>query len=273
MPQVDVQWPSEDEDFDARTGTNGPAKTMTKAVPTVGKTDKLAPSGRTNLSAGPVTNAPGVSAGTSATKAAQPDPDPVVEREAAVLAAGVDNDPAAISQITVNAKSSKLPRPRSLLRMAGEAVLVALVAGLGLWSWSLYNDRNNLQSQVDKLNANPQSIVQKQTQALISKVGSLMQLPSGETPTVAEVSNAAQAKQQSAFFDNAQNGDRVLMYVKAGEAILYRPSTNKIVLVAPLVFNNTGASSTSSTTSKTSTTSTAPKTTGTTSTSSTGTSR
>lgn len=30
------------------------------------------------------------------------------------------------------------------------------------------------------------------------------------------------------------------MYAKAGEAILYRPSTNKIILVAPLTFNNVG---------------------------------
>ncbi len=108
------------------------------------------------------------------------------------------------------------------------------------------------------LNANPQAIIQKQTDAIINAVGQLMTLPTGETPTVATVSDANAAKQQSAFFDNAQNGDKVLMYVKAGEAILYRPSTNKIVLVAPLTLSSstTGTSTPTGTTSSTSKTTT-----------------
>jgi hypothetical protein len=28
------------------------------------------------------------------------------------------------------------------------------------------------------------------------------------------------------------------MYVKAGEAVLYRPTTNKVILVAPLTLTN-----------------------------------
>jgi hypothetical protein len=80
-----------------------------------------------------------------------------------------------------------------------------------------------------------------------------MQLPQGETPTVANVSDADAAKKQSAFFVDAQNGDKVLMYVKAGQAILYRPSTNKIIKVAPLTLTNSTTPATSSTTSNTST--------------------
>ncbi len=98
-----------------------------------------------------------------------------------------------------------------------------------------------LSSKVTTLESNPQIAIQKQTDELIAKVGALMQLPKDETPTIANVSDAAKAKQQSSFFDNAQNGDRVLMYVKAGQAILYRPSTSKIVLVAPLTFNAAAA--------------------------------
>ena len=92
----------------------------------------------------------------------------------------------------------------------------------------------SLKDQVAKLNSNPQIAIQKQTQALIAEVGRLIDLPKDEAPTVANVSDASQAKKQSAFFNNAQNGDKVLMYVKAGEAILYRPSTNKIILVTTL---------------------------------------
>jgi hypothetical protein len=138
-------------------------------------------------------------------------------------------------------KQPKVKQPGSMgnfLRLTFEVVLFVAVVGLGLLAWQLSSDKANLTKQLKAANANPQTIIQKQTDDLIQKVSKLIQLPTGETPTIANVSDAAQAKKQSAFFANAKNGDKVLMYVKAGEAILYRPSTNKIVLVAPLTFTN-----------------------------------
>jgi hypothetical protein len=127
---------------------------------------------------------------------------------------------------------------------------IAFVA-LSLSVWSVSKDRDTLQSQLSNINANPQKAVDRQTTALINTVGSLIQLPPNETPTVAEVSNAAQAKTQSNFFASAQNGDRALLYVNAKQAILYRPSTNKVILQAPLTFSSpatTGSLSTPGTT-------------------------
>lgn len=124
------------------------------------------------------------------------------------------------------------------------AVLLLLVVALGLQLVAAKRDNKNLQTQLASVQSNPQALVQKQSDDLVSKVSSLMKLPAGETPTVAAVSDAAAAKQQSPFFASAANGDKVLLYVKAGEAILYRPSTNKIILVAPLTFNNNQASTT-----------------------------
>lgn len=146
---------------------------------------------------------------------------------------------------------SKLGGFKPSKRVLVEAVLVLLVAALGAYTWSLYANNQNLNKELSALKNDPQKAVQQQTNDLIANVGKLIQLPKGETPTVAAVTNAAQAKQQSAFFNDAQNGDKVLLYVKAGEAILYRPSTNKIVLVAPLTFSNTNG--TSQTTTNTST--------------------
>lgn len=139
----------------------------------------------------------------------------------------------------VNEALSKSSFPKPSVRSAGELVLALLVVGLGAWSAQLYSDRQSISHQLSKLNSNPQIVAQLQSENLITKVGSLVTLPTGETPTVANVSDASKAKLQSAFFNNAQNDDKVLMYVKAGEAILYRPSTNKVILVAPLTFSNT----------------------------------
>jgi hypothetical protein len=174
---------------------------------------------------------------------------PVVERPAAKASAPVLV--AAAAQPEKMVKSPKPPRTTNssaAKHLVIEAVLVLIIAALGLWAWQLYTDRTALRSQVSTLQANPQATIQKQTDGLISDVSKLLTLPVGETPTIANVSDVSQARQQSAFFNNAQNGDKVLMYVKAGEAILYRPATNKIILVAPLTFNSASATTPTSTT-------------------------
>ena len=63
---------------------------------------------------------------------------------------------------------------------------------------------------------------------LVSQVGKLMDLPLGEVPTVATVTDKTKLESQS-FFKKSENGDKVLIYMNSGKAILYRPSTKKIV--------------------------------------------
>ena len=66
-------------------------------------------------------------------------------------------------------------------------------------------------------------------------------LPTGETPTIATVTDASKLKDQ-AFFTNAVTGDKVLIYTNAKKAFLYRPSTNKIINIAPVnLGSGTGA--------------------------------
>lgn len=67
---------------------------------------------------------------------------------------------------------------------------------------------------------------------IVTSVGKLMELPA-EEPTVATVSDAQKLKDQQ-FFVLARDGDVVLIYSQAKKAILYRPSVNKIIDVAPI---------------------------------------
>lgn len=69
--------------------------------------------------------------------------------------------------------------------------------------------------------------------ATVEEVGKLVDLPEGETPTIATVSNLEPLKDQ-AFFKDAEIGDKVLIYGTSKKAILYRPSANKVIAVAPL---------------------------------------
>lgn len=68
----------------------------------------------------------------------------------------------------------------------------------------------------------------REREELIMKVGSHIVLPKDEVPTVATVLNADQLRQQP-FFQNALNGDKVLIYSLAKVAVLYRPSEDRII--------------------------------------------
>ena len=67
---------------------------------------------------------------------------------------------------------------------------------------------------------------------LVLEVGKLMDLPKNETPTVATVTDINKLKAET-FFQNAKNGDKVLIYQNAKKVILYNPTAKKIVNVGP----------------------------------------
>ena len=115
-------------------------------------------------------------------------------------------------------------------------VLVILVVMLGGASYYFYKEFNDLK-------ANPQKVAQDEVSVLVAKVGKLIVLPTDETPTIATVSDPEALKDQP-FFKNAKTGDRVLIYTNARKAILYSPTENKIVEVAPINIGEPTASET-----------------------------
>ncbi len=96
-----------------------------------------------------------------------------------------------------------------------------------------------------KLLNNPTLAAQMQTQDLIERVGKLIELPKDEQPTIATVADITKLKNQP-FFGKAHNGDKVLIYTKAREAILFNPSANRIVQVAPVNIGEAQAPTTTS---------------------------
>lgn len=126
---------------------------------------------------------------------------------------------------------------KKLARLIVELLLVAAVVGLGLWGYGLMQKNNDLQKEVDTLNANPAIVEQKKTQELVAKVSALTEVPKGETPQAALVSDPAALQKQYPFFKDVQQGDQVLFYVNGGKVFVYRPSTNKIVISGPLTVN------------------------------------
>ncbi len=107
-------------------------------------------------------------------------------------------------------------------------LIIIAVASTGA---AYYFYRNNQQAQ--KLLHDPDAVAREEIKSIVDKVGIFIELPANEEPTLATVSDKEKLKDQP-FFTKAENGDKVLIYTQEKKAILYRPSTNKIIEVAPI---------------------------------------
>jgi len=107
-------------------------------------------------------------------------------------------------------------------------LIIIAVLGIGV-AYNFYD-------KYQKITKDQNIEVKKETDALVKAVGRLIELPTNETPTVATITDIDKLANQS-FFMKGENGDRLLAYSMAKTAILYRPSTGKIINVAPITVN------------------------------------
>lgn len=96
-----------------------------------------------------------------------------------------------------------------------------------------------------ELKTNPNAEAKREAEKIVSKVSVLMVLPTDETPTIATISDKEKLKDQP-FFRDAENEDVLLAYTKSMLAVLYRPSANRIINVAPITINAKSATTTTS---------------------------
>ena len=137
--------------------------------------------------------------------------------------------------------SDKKPRHSRFIKVKKSyliiALLVLIIGAGGVFGYHQYDKVK----QENKRLSDPQASAAAETERIKNEVSKLIDVPTDEQPTIASVVDASKLNNQP-FFAKAQNGDRVLMYAKAKKAILYRPSTKKIVEVAPInLGNNTQA--------------------------------
>lgn len=140
-------------------------------------------------------------------------------------------------------KLPKLPRPhfkKPSLRFTPLAIVVVLILLVAVGGGLGYKKYIALKKENQRL-ANPQAAAQDEATRVKNEVAQLIELPN-ETPTIATVVDVDKLKTQ-AFFANAQNGDKVLLFATAKKAVLYRPNTKKIVEVAPINLGSSTASS------------------------------
>lgn len=109
------------------------------------------------------------------------------------------------------------------------AVLIGLAAFGGFY-FMKYNDLKNNPPA-------PEVQAQAEVERYQREVGELYDLPDDEEPSVATVRDKEQLGDQ-AFFAQAENGDVTLIYSQAKLAILYRPSTKKLINVSTLTIED-----------------------------------
>lgn len=98
--------------------------------------------------------------------------------------------------------------------------------------------------KTQRLLKNPTEAAAEEKKDILGKVGAILELPKNEEPTVATVNDKEKLKDQP-FFANAQNGDSLIVYANAKKAILYRPSTNRIIDMASVSLPATNTASAS----------------------------
>jgi len=119
---------------------------------------------------------------------------------------------------------------RFLNKKALRLIVIFIVLVLAvLSSYYFYNKYQKTQALLQ----NPNQASTTEAQVLVNNIGKLIELPANENPTIATVSDKTKLQDQP-FFARAENGDKVLIFSGAKKAILYRPSTNKIIEVSVL---------------------------------------
>lgn len=118
---------------------------------------------------------------------------------------------------------------KKIILVVSGIVLALVIFVPTFYYYKKYQSLKNSTVGTDKSDKN-------QVNDLVSKIGKLYELPEGEEPTIATVSDKSKLPPQ-AFFAKAKNGDQVLIYTKAKKAILYRPSANKIIEIGPVSIN------------------------------------
>ncbi len=124
-------------------------------------------------------------------------------------------------------------RRKRMLQLAAAVVVLGLI---GTTVWSL-NSYRQARAEVVRLSSlkGQQEVVRQEADVLLEQVRAHLVLPEDEEPTIATISDVEVLAEQQPFFEGAQNGDKVLVYVQARKAIIYSPERDVVVNVGAVI--------------------------------------
>lgn len=127
-----------------------------------------------------------------------------------------------MDRIRQRIEAKKTKRKKLQLLLGGLSFLVIIFAVVAIYSQYQLRTltRDELQAEI------PLDKQARTGEEIVKALGRLVVLPEGE-PQIAEVQDAARLKATQAFFENAENGDVVVVYDST--IYLYRPSKDVLV--------------------------------------------
>jgi len=119
---------------------------------------------------------------------------------------------------------------RNKLIIAAVVIVVVAVGASLVWSRHGGDDLAQLASQPGA------KVSDQQVSELVSRISQFMVVPANENPSVVVLQNTAQLAQQQPFYQEAKDGNILMLY--SNRAIIYDSVANKLVNVGPIVRND-----------------------------------
>ncbi len=104
-------------------------------------------------------------------------------------------------------------------------IIVAIIVVVAIVFWLSYLNKQDVD---DETSMNQDQTAGEIVTDVLTAIAKHMVLPQGE-PTIATIEDAANLRQQQSFFALVENGDQLVIFPE--QAIIYRPSTDRIVKV------------------------------------------
>lgn len=138
-------------------------------------------------------------------------------------------DADSISTQTSSKHGAKKKRPLTTLFVAG---LLLLAGMLEVSRRSAYTQLRALTVRMEQLGGGGQEKSQEEAKRIVAEVRKLIAIPEDVEPTVATIVDVELLKQRNPFYNNAKNGDNLI--VTPTRAILYDAKNKVIIDVVPV---------------------------------------
>lgn len=140
--------------------------------------------------------------------------------------------------VTAKKKKEEAPRGGFGKFMFG-LLFVVIVIGGSFLLWQNYQLKASASENIveDMGNQGDEILSEDDIVALVAKISKHIMLPVDEEPTIATIVDAESLSQDQAFYSNVKDGDKVLIYMNAQKALIYRESEDLLINVGPVYTN------------------------------------
>lgn len=114
-------------------------------------------------------------------------------------------------------------------------LIILLLIAIAGFAWSYYQYSKAQQELTALTDPNVKNELDAaQSKALLARVGKLIELPEGEDPVIAAISDVESLAHEQNFYKDAKNGQKLIVYYGAQKAIIYDEQENILVNVGPV---------------------------------------